>query len=323
MINESDRLFSEISLEINEAIKDGQKRMFMIIGIQGCGKTTLWERINKHFNVDDKTIIGMSSADMYMPDIFDFNLLTECHRKCITDIFNISSSGKHTYVDNMGSNSSFRTIYKYISDVLDIKLCKYIFSADKWLDCEEVNSEFIDTLTRRCFDRHKRGGKYIDKEIIMRSIDNSRLDFKKSNSNIDSWLNHYPIPFYKKGISNFEGNIIVRNETIDTIASESISDPRLINRETDILRKQIRNGIEHHITLISKEELTDEIQAKIEDTDLIKTLGSIDRPISKGIEKCINTDGDDTIFVVIEWTWGNKLRDAVGLCKKVFHITLM
>jgi len=317
LIQESERIFNEIVTQIDKSIIYGELCLIIIIGMPGSGKTTLWNRIHAHYNNDVK-IIGMSSADLYMPIIFDFNLLGECHRKCISDIFNCIESGHHAFVDNTGANSAFNTIYKYICDVMGAKMCKFIFSVDKWLDCEKVNTEFVDTLEKRCLNRHKLGGKKIDKQIITGAIERSRFDFKKEGGNLDTWLNTYPIPFYKKGFSKFEG-YIYRSDVIDNIADDSISDSRIINRKKDILRKQIRNGIENHITVISNEELSDEIELYLEHMN----LDSVEQPISRGIGKCVNSNGDDTIFVVIEWEWGDKLREQFGLSKKNFHITLM
>ena len=296
--------------------------IFMPVSIQGAGKTTLYNKINAELQTLNNTeIIGMASADTYMPKQFNFKLLKECHRKCIEDTLKLIKSGKHCFLDNLNGLAHFRTIYKLICDVHGSILVPYIIYPDKWLVCKEADSdeEFLKTIISRCDNRYKLGGKYIDKDIIMRTINSIRNDYSINGNNIKLWLNSFPNPSYIPGFNIVDSQYILRNNIIDKMVDEHLRDIRLINRKEDVLNKHIQRGIENHITLIDSSEMTHEIELKIKDF----TLDGFKLPISKGIGRYVNEDNEDTIFIVLEWEYGNKLRKSIGLKEKDFHITLM
>jgi len=324
--NEMNDIYTDILNRIkNPKIDDNGKvipYIFMPISIQGAGKTTLYNKLKQYLqtlNKSDK--LGMASADTYMPKKFNFKLLKECHRKCIEDILKHIKSGRHCFLDNLNGLAHFRTIYKLICDVYGSILVPYIIYPDKWLVCKDANSdkEFLKTIISRCDNRYKLGGKYIDEDIIMGTINSIRNDYSINGNNIELWLNSFPNPLYIPGLNIVDSQYILRNNIIDKMVDEHLTDLRLINRKEDILNKHIQRGIENHITLIDSSEMTSELELKIKDF----TLDGFKLPISKGIGRYVNEDNEDTIFIVLDWEYGNKLRRSVGLKEKDFHITLM
>ena len=297
--------------------------IFMPVSIQGVGKTTLYKNIKAHLQtIDNSEVINIASADIYMPKKFNFNLLKECHRKCMEDAVNIIRSGQHCFLDNLNGLAHFRTIYKLICDTYGAILVPYIIYGDKWLFCkeEDIDKEFLETIIRRCDNRFKLGGTYIDKNIIMKTISNIRNDYNMNGNNIESWLNSFPTPPYKPGFNSVESQYIFRNNIIDKMVDKHIRDDiRFLHRKKDRLNKHIQRGIENHITLIDSSETTTEIELKIKDFPLY----GFKMPISKGVGRYVNEHNEDTIFIVLEWEYGNKLRRSIGLKDKDFHITLM
>ena len=326
MNNEMNDIYTDILNRIKNPKLDVQGNIipciFMPVSIQGAGKTTLYNTLKQTLQTLNKSdIIGMASADTYMPKQFNFKLLKECHRKCIEDTVKIIKSGRHCFLDNLNGLAHFRTIYKLICDTYGSILVPYIIYADKWLVCKEddIDKEFLETIISRCDNRYKLGGKYIDKNIIMRTINSIRNDYSINGNNIDLWLNSFPNPSYIPGLNTVESQYILRNNIIDAMVDKHLRDIRLINRTEDVLNKHIQRGIENHITLINSCEMTPEIELKIKDF----TLDGFKLPISKGIGRYVNEDNEDTIFIVLDWKYGNKLRRSLGLKEKDFHITLM
>ena len=326
MNNEMTDIYTDILDRIKNPKIDNNGKIipciFMPISIQGAGKTTLYNKINAELQTLNKSdIIGMASADTYMPKQFNFNLLKECHRKCIEDTVKIIKSGRHCFLDNLNGLAHFRTIYKLICDTYGSILVPYIIYSDKWLVCKEdaIDKDFLETIINRCDNRYKLDGKYIDKNIIMRTINSIRNDYSINGNNIDLWLNSFPNPSYIPGLNTVDSQYILRNNIIDAMVDKHLIDIRLINRTEDVLNKHIQRGIENHITLINSCEMTPEIELKIKDF----TLDGFKLPVSKGIGRYVNEDNEDTIFIVLDWEYGNKLRKSVGLKEKDFHITLM
>ena len=308
----------------NPRLDDNGKNIpyiFMPISIQGVGKTTLYNKIKAQLetiNMTDK--LSMASADTYMPKKFNFNLLKECHTKCMEDTVNIIKSGQHCFLDNLNGLAHFRTIYKLICDTYGAILMPYIIYGDKWLLCneEDIDKEFLKTIITRCEKRYKLDGKYIDKDIIMKTINSIRNDYN-IHDNIDLWLNSFPIPPYIPGFNIVESQYIFRNNIIDKMVDKHIKDTKLINR-IGILNKYIKHGIENHIAVIDSSEMTHDIELKIKEF----TLDGFKLPISKGIGRYVNEHNDERIFIILEWEYGNKLRQSIGLKEKsYFQISLM
>lgn len=317
-------IYNDILCKIKNPIIDDNGKIipyiFMPISIQGVGKTTLYNKLKQYLqtlNKSDK--LDMASADTYMPKQFNFNLLKGCHRKCIEDLVRIIKSGRHCFLDNLNGLAYFRTIYKLICDVYGAILVPYIIYADKWLVCEDIDKDFLETIISRCDNRHKLGGKYIDKDILMKTITSIRNDYSINGNNTDLWLNSFPNPSYLPGFNIVESQYILRNNIIDKMVDKHLRDIRLINRTEDRLNKHIQRGIENHITVIDSYEMTPEIKLKIKNF----TLDGFKLPISKGIGRYVNEDNEDTIFIVLDWEYGNKLRRSIGLKDKDFHITLL
>jgi len=318
--------------------------IFMPVSIQGVGKTTLYKNIKAHLQaIDNSEVINIASADIYMPKKFNFNLLKDCHRKCMEDAVNIIKSGQHCFLDNLNGSAHFRTIYKLICDTYGAILVPYIIYGDKWLFCkeEDIDKEFLETIIRRCDNRFKLGGTYIDENIIMKTISTIRNDYNMNHTtstgeeqvvhqpscygnNIESWLNSFPNPPYKPGFNSVESQYIFRNNIIDKMVDKHIrEDIRFIHRKEDRLNKHIQRGIENHITLIDRSEMTTEIEVYIKDFPLYPLAMGFNLPISKGVGRYVNENNEDTIFIVLDWEYGNKIRRSVGLKDKDFHITLM
>ena len=326
LTNEMNDIYNDILNRIKNPKLDVQGNIipciFMPISIQGAGKTTLYNTLKQTLQTLNKSdIIGMASADTYMPKQFNFNLLKECHRKCIEDTVKIIKSGRHCFLDNLNGLAHFRTIYKLICDTYGSILVPYIIYADKWLVCKEddIDKEFLETIINRCDNRYKLDGKYIDKDIIMRTINSIRNDYSINGNNIEVWINSFPNPSYIPGFNSVDSQYILRNNIIDAMVDKHLRDIRLINRTEDMLNKHIQRGIENHITVIDSSEMTPEIELKIKDF----TLDGFKMPISNGIGRYVNESNEDTIFIVLDWEYGNKLRKSVGLKEKDFHITLM
>ena len=319
-------IYNDILYKIKNPILDDNGKVipyiFMPISIQGVGKTTLYNNIKAYLqtiNMSDK--LSIASADTYMPKQFNFKLLKECHRKCIEDLVKIIKSGQHCFLDNLNGLAYFRTIYKLICQTYGAILVPYIIYGDKWLLCneEDIDKDFLKTIISRCDNRYKLGGKYIDKDTLMKTITSIRNDYSINGNNSETWLNSFPNPPYIPGFNIVDSQYIFRNNIMDKMVDKHIKDNKIINRSEDLLHKYIQRGIENHITVIDSSEMTHEIELKIKDF----TLDGFKLPISKGIGRYVNEDNEDTIFIILEWEYGNKLRRSIGLKDKDFHITLM
>ena len=313
--------------------------IFMPISIQGVGKTTLYNRISKSI-YNDK--IGVSSADSYMPKKFNYLLLKDCHKKCIEDTIKIIKSGKHCFVDNLNGLAHFRTIYNIISKQYNVRLIPYVICGDKWLTCDEkdIDKNFLKTIIKRCDDRYKLSGKYIDEPIIMATINSIRINYNKYGNNINEWLDSFPNPQYIPGFNIINSHYILQNNIIDKIVDnyiilfnhnsiskcniksnitcdDSILDKILFNKNENILNKKIQIGFENPINIIENNEMNSEIEIKIKKFNLV----GFKNPTPKGIGIYLDND-EYIVFIMLDWEWGNKLRNAIGLKKKEFHITL-
>lgn len=86
------------------------------------------------------------------------------------------------------------------------------------------------------------------------------------------------------------------------------------------IQKQIeRDGEIHHITLILKNEISNDIN---ETLSQIKSTNGIEQLEIIGTGRVKRDDGDEVYFGIVFWPIGNKIRRELNLPHKDFHVTL-
>ena len=142
----------------------------------------------------------------------------------------------------------------------------------------------------------------------------SRNEFSSINcsneSDIQKWLDSFPLPKRIQGLSIERGNtILARTSKI----IEIFNDNKTLTTEEELLIMNIKRGhVEHHVTLVGPDDfvkLSAEVYSTlIGDINNHKDLSKYVDPVSIKIHSSIN-NGNKLIYVILDWEWGRLVRN--------------
>lgn len=296
-----------------------KKGVFMLVGPQCIGKSSL-----------TKVLIELGakhcSADIHMGPEFNFFKLRDCHFRCKMDVVDSLKLGHHAIVDNTNMKRIDCTQYQDICTVMDAELVPIVISPELWLTCTpETREATIDALEIRSQIRQKLEGKTISREVIEKTISNSLLDFKTHTGvdagpdvDIDTWLSTYPEPEYQNGLFDDRNALVYRHSMVSELGNLGLQQASgRPNIKEERLRCELHRGKnEYHVTLLSPNEM-----GKAKKQVNIPEIVVEEQPKALGLGK-VCKDGEDVLFVVIDWEWGQQFRASLGLPKRDFHITV-
>lgn len=305
-----------VKVKMSELEASGKKGIFMLTGPQAIGKSTFCDQINK-LGCKVKVV----SADQIMGVTFRPEILIECHQKCQLLCLHHSLEGYHVLVDNTNMKRIDCTIYEAIAKATNAVIVPVIFGAEFWLNTGvKDREEFIEILDSRCQIREIRTGKCIPRKAIQRTIDNALNDFKTFTGKqaqatttieeINTWLNHFPIPHYKEGFVNDKGALMWRSSILTKCCSKSLEglkgkdsfEKPTIKGNIDVERVKcmiMRGKNEFHITAFTPKE--------------VKYLKSI-VPLDEGEAYC-------DVDVCCEWA-NVKINGETHYCKECSPIEI-
>lgn len=329
---------SNLQQTINDYDSRNENAIFLMVGIQCIGKSTIFNEIIK-----TKKNIIQCSADIFMGD-FDASRLVECHKLCQKAVVEAIKNGFHAFVDNTNILAEHRYIYKTLSSLLNVDLVVVNVCGDYWLNCsKDTQIKTLNALELRSKRREVKTGKVITRDVIERTMNNACNDFKKfskishedaSSQDIVSWLDHFPTPTYIKGLSYFNSNRFPNKK--NKIGAFSYSSEKLLRFVESYLQKEEYKSIENindamiqyytkrsfgnHITIIDPQEIhvLKGNGIKIPHIDSI----SLDEEFEiKGVGS-IKQGSNSVFYLVVNWQWAQDFRKSLGLEHKDLHCTL-
>lgn len=329
---------SNLIESINDYDSKNKNAIFLMVGVQCIGKSTIFNEIIK-----TKKNIIQCSADIFMGE-FDASRLIECHKLCQNAVVEAIKNGFHAFVDNTNIMAEHRSIYKALSNLLNVDLVIVNVCGDYWLNCsKDTQIKTLNALELRSKRREVKTGKIITRDVIERAMNNACEDFKKfskishenaTSQDIVRWFDHFPRPTYINGLSYYNSNRFPNKK--NKIGAFSYSSEKLLRFVDSYLQKEEYKSIENinesmiqyytkrsfgnHITIIDPQEIhvLKSNGVKIPNIDSI----TLDEEFEvKGLGS-IKQGSNSVFYLVINWQWAQDFRKSLGLEHKDLHCTL-
>ena len=260
---------------------------------------------------------------------FHWKKLAKCHSNCAMDVYNSIINKKHAYIDNTNINAENRSLYKLICEYLGCELIIITILPKLLLISDEVE-ELIKTLVLRSKKRQHETGQTLGlspENVIRTMIERARYEFSSINCSkeeqIQTWLDWFPLPKRKHGLSIERDNTILARTTK---IIEIFNNNKNIATEEELLIMNIKRGHgEHHVTLVGPSDfvkLSNEVSSNlIGDINKHKDLLEYVDPVPVKIHSSIN-NGNKLIYLILDWEWGRLVRKNWGLEPKEFRLTI-
>ena len=214
-----------------------------MVGPPCCGKSTIINSLLSKFPG-----LVVASGDKHFMDengnyTFNPNQIQLAHRHCRNDAVDGLLSGKQVIVDNTSTTSSERLPYRKMAQVLGVEIL--VVSCLPSIATKEEKKELLETLKARNQRRSSEpSGKTIPVKTITRHLDNC----------LKCDLEDTACKSLTSGVKQHNGHIHISYkspELEDMIEKFSPKEQHTIPSQLQLI---VRQGGEHHITLVRPDE---------------------------------------------------------------------